>query len=65
MSIKSVRLSRSYLQNDDNEGHQRLDDTELKGALFAKPDRKKTSERAIQFKLDWKLVDTNLRNPML
>ena len=25
------------LKNDDNEGHQRLDDTELEGALLAEP----------------------------
>ena len=25
------------LQNDNNEGHQRLDDTELEGALLAEP----------------------------
>ena len=25
------------LKNDDNEGHQRLDDTELEGSLLAKP----------------------------
>ena len=54
------------LQNDNNEGHQRLDDTKLEGALLAKPDNivnLKTKKRC--YFTDLRVLQSHLRNPML
>ena len=54
------------LKNDDNEGHQRLDDTKLEGALLAKPDNivnLKTKKRC--YFTDLRILQSHLRNPML
>ena len=50
------------LQNDNNEGHQRLDDTELEGALLAKPGN---IFLLCTYFTDLRVLQSHLRNPML
>ena len=57
------------LKNDDNEGHQRLDDTELEGALLAEPGDMETLDLRVVLRFLFGFVGFSflgyLRNPML